>query len=47
VIALSAVEWRIVKNHLGRIITAIDNASPGSFQAVDCGVFSRKSASGE
>ena len=25
-----------------RIIAAIDNAVPGSFQAVDCGVFSRK-----
>jgi alkanesulfonate monooxygenase SsuD/methylene tetrahydromethanopterin reductase-like flavin-dependent oxidoreductase (luciferase family) len=47
VIDLSAVEWRIVKNHISRIITAIDNASPGSFQTVDCGVFSRKSGSEE
>jgi hypothetical protein len=47
VIALSSVEWRIVKNHLAQIMTAIDNAPPGSFQAVDCGVFSRKSGSEE
>jgi hypothetical protein len=47
VIALSSVEWRIVKNHLTPIITAIDNATPGSFQAVDCGTFSRKSSSEE
>jgi hypothetical protein len=42
---MSSVEWRIVKNHLAQIITAIDNATPGSFQAVDCGAFSRKSSS--
>ena len=42
VIAMSSVEWRIVKNHLARIILAIDKATPGSFQAVDCGIFSRK-----
>jgi hypothetical protein len=47
VIALSSVEWRIVKNHLARITMAIDNATPGSFQAVECGIFSRKSGSEE
>ena len=45
VIALSSVEWRIAKNYLAQIILAIDNAAPGSFQAVDCGTFSRKSSS--
>jgi len=35
VIAISSVEWRIVKNHLAPIISAIDKATPGSFQAVD------------
>jgi hypothetical protein len=43
VIALSSVEWRIIKSHVSRIVAAIDNAAPGSFQAVDCGTFSRKS----
>jgi len=47
IIAMSSVEWRIVKNHLTQIITAIENAAPGTFQAVDCGIFSRKSSSEE
>jgi len=42
IIVLSSVEWRIVKDHLPMIVTAIDNAAPGSVQAVDCGKFSRK-----
>jgi hypothetical protein len=41
-VALSSVEWRILKNFLPHIITAIDNAIPSSFQAVDCGTFNRK-----
>jgi hypothetical protein len=44
IVAMSSVEWRIVKNHLEPIIRAIDNATPGSFPAVDCGTFSRKTA---
>lgn len=42
IVAMSSVEWRIVKDHLPQILTAIDNAVPGSFQAVECGTFSRK-----
>jgi predicted nuclease of predicted toxin-antitoxin system len=42
IIAMSSVEWRLVKNYLRQIAMAIDNATPGSFQAVDCGTFSRK-----
>jgi predicted nuclease of predicted toxin-antitoxin system len=42
IIALSAIEWRIIKNHLARIVAAVDNAAPGSFQVVDCGTFTRK-----
>ncbi len=42
IVAISSVEWRIVKDHLPQIVAAIDNAVPGSFQAVDCGTFSRK-----
>jgi predicted nuclease of predicted toxin-antitoxin system len=40
--ALSSVEWDILKNHLPPIIAPIDSALPGTFQAVDCGTFSRK-----
>jgi hypothetical protein len=42
IVALSSVEWEILKNCLPRIVTAIENALPGSFQEVDCGTFSRK-----
>lgn len=42
IVAMSSVEWHLVKVHLQTIITAIGDAMPGSYQAVDCGKFSRK-----
>jgi hypothetical protein len=42
IVALSSNNWPIVKNHVMQILAAIDSAVPGSFQAVDCGTFSRK-----
>ena len=42
IVALSSVEWDILKNHLSLIIAAIDSALPGTFQVVDCGSFTRK-----
>jgi len=42
IVALSSIEWRLVRQHLPKIMTAIESATPGSFQAVDCGVFSRR-----
>ncbi len=42
IVALSSVEWDLLKHHLPLIAAAIDNALPGSFQAVDCGTFTRK-----
>ncbi|MCX6595870.1 MAG: hypothetical protein NTV70_05840 [Acidobacteria bacterium] len=42
VIALSSVEWRIMKDYLSEILSAVNVAVPGSFQAVNCGIFSRK-----
>jgi hypothetical protein len=42
VIALSSIEWRLIKDHLTKIVAAIDSAKPGSFQAVDCGAFNRR-----
>jgi hypothetical protein len=42
IVALSSVEWRIIKDYLPQIIAAVDSARSGSFQAVDCGTFSRK-----
>lgn len=42
IVALSAIQLPIIKKNLPAIITALDNAVPGSFQTVDCGTFSRK-----
>ncbi len=42
IVALSTNNWPIVKDHVLEILAAIDNALPSSFQAVDCGAFSRK-----
>jgi hypothetical protein len=41
VVALSSIEFPILKNNLLAIITAIENALPGSFQSVECGRFNR------
>ena len=42
IVALSAVQLPIIRNNLPAIIGAIDKATPGSFQLVECGVFSRR-----
>jgi hypothetical protein len=44
IVALSAIKLPIIEEHLPKIIAAIDDAAPGSFQAVNCSAFSgRKS----
>lgn len=42
IVALSAIQLPIIKNYLPAIIRAIDNATQGSFQVVECGAFSRR-----
>jgi hypothetical protein len=42
VVVLSSIDWHILKENLPPIIEALNNAVPGSFQAVECGGFSRK-----
>jgi hypothetical protein len=46
IVALSAIQLPIIKKRLPEIIAAIETALPGSFQAVDCGTFSRKKPPG-
>lgn len=41
VVALSAIQLPIIREHVARIVAAIDAAAPGSFQMVDCGTFDR------
>jgi predicted nuclease of predicted toxin-antitoxin system len=47
IVALSAIQLPIIKENLSKVIAAIDNAIPGSFQTVDCGTFSRKKITDE
>lgn len=47
IVVLSSIDWHILKDSLPKIIAAIDNAAPGSFQRVECGVFSRKKTTGQ
>ena len=47
IVALSVIQLPILKENLAKIISAIDAAAPGTFQAVDCGIFSRKKTSKE
>jgi len=42
VIALSSIEFPILKHNLSLILAAIDNALPGTFRAVECGTFRRR-----
>jgi predicted nuclease of predicted toxin-antitoxin system len=44
IVALSSVEWRIIRDYLTEIFVAVDGAVPGSFQSVECGKFSRRKA---
>lgn len=42
IIALSSVEWRILQPAVPLILAAIEQAAPGSFQAVECGQFTKQ-----
>jgi hypothetical protein len=41
VLVLSAQDWNIIKDHVPKIVAAVDAATPGSFNRVDVGRFSR------
>ncbi len=42
IVALSAIQLPIIRQSVAAIVAAIDEADPGSFRIVECGVFSRK-----
>jgi hypothetical protein len=42
VVALSAPHWPLVQPYIGRIVLAIEAATPGSFTRVECGTFNRR-----
>lgn len=41
-VVLSSIDWHILKENLPPILASLDSATPGSFQEVECGSFSRK-----
>ena len=45
-VVLSSIDWHILKNNLAVIRATLDSATPGSFQEVQCGTFSRKNPGG-
>ncbi len=42
IVVLSSIDWHILKDNLSPILKALEIATPGSFQKVECGGFSRK-----
>jgi hypothetical protein len=42
IVVLSSIDWHILKEKLPPILAAVENATPGSFQEVECGSFTRK-----
>jgi predicted nuclease of predicted toxin-antitoxin system len=39
VLIMSAINWPVVRPHVHRISVALDDARPGTVNAIDCGVF--------
>lgn len=42
IVTLSSVDWTILRDNVSLIMAAIDDVTPVSFLAVECGTFSRK-----
>jgi hypothetical protein len=42
IVVLSSIDWHILKDNLPPILAALESATPGSFQEIPCGGFSRK-----
>lgn len=42
VVALSAIQLPMLRQHMKKIVAAIEAAIPGTFQMVDCGRFERR-----
>lgn len=39
VLVLSAINWPVIRPHIQIIAAALDEARPGTFARIDCGVF--------
>jgi hypothetical protein len=47
IITLSTPNWASVRDNLHKIQAAVDSATPGSLQTVDCGTFTRRRPRGQ
>jgi len=39
VLIMSAINWPVIRPHILKISPALDEAQPGTFTTIDCGVF--------
>jgi hypothetical protein len=39
VLIMSAINWPVIRPHIHKISTALDEARPGTVKTIDCGVF--------
>jgi hypothetical protein len=39
VLIMSAINWPVIRPHIDKISTALDEARPGTVKTIDCGVF--------
>jgi predicted nuclease of predicted toxin-antitoxin system len=44
IVVLSAIQLPIIAKNIASVIAAVGRSTPGSFQTVDCGTFTRKKA---
>jgi predicted nuclease of predicted toxin-antitoxin system len=47
IVTLSTPNWASVRDNLHKIQAAVDSATPGSLQTVDCGIFTRRRPRGQ
>ncbi len=43
IVSLSAINWPVIKPHVAAIVKAVDKATPGTYQKVQCGHYRRQS----
>ena len=42
IVSLSAINWPVIGPYVAAIVQAVDAATPGTYQRVECGIFRRQ-----
>ena len=42
IVSLSAINWPVISPYVAAIVKAVDEATPGTYQRVECGTFRRE-----